>query len=179
MKITRHSRTERLAINALLAAVSFWLAFISHYFRVPFMPHMLTFDISDVPVFMSTLLFGFYDGALLLLTVSFIRAIFFSSAGWAGLIMRMANLVAILFLGIYFKRNKNFVFYLILAVFCSLIVKIPLNYIFWTKIYFMPKEYVKSIIIPFVVPYNIIKNLVNILLAWILVRKTRIFYKII
>lgn len=177
MKITRYSRAERLAINALLAAISFWLAFISHYFKIPFMPHMLTFDISDVPVFMSTLLFGFYDGALLLLTVSFIRAIFFSSAGWAGLVMRIANLVAILFLGIYLKKDKNFIFYFILAVFCSLIVKIFLNYIFWTKIYFMPEEYVKSIIIPFVVPYNIVKNTVNILLAWILVKKTRIFLK--
>ena len=177
MKIVRYSRAERLAIDALLSAISFWLAFISHYFKIPFMPYMLTFDISDVPVFMSALLFGFYDGALLLLTVSFIRAIFFSSAGWAGLIMRMANLIVILFLGIYFRKNKNFIFYLLLAVFCSLIVKINLNYMFWTKIYFMPKEYVKSIMIPFVLPYNIIKNLVNILLAFILVKKTKIFLK--
>ncbi len=175
MKITRHSRTERLAINALLAAVSFWLAFISHYFRVPFMPHMLTFDISDIPIFISTLTFGFWDGGLTLFVVSFIRAIFFSSAGWTGFVMRMINLVAVLFLGLYHKQKKNFIVYFVLAVLFSLVIKIPVNYFFWTKFHSISPEFIKSIMLPVVIPYNLIKNIVNILFAWILVKKLNIF----
>lgn len=171
-------RTKKLTINALLASISVWLALVSHYLAVPFMPSMLKIDISDVPVFISTMLFGFYDGALTLFVVSFIRTIFFSSAGWTGFIMRMISIVAILFLNIYHKKNKNLIFCYILAILLSVIVKIPVSYIFWTKFHFMPKEVIKSIMIPVIIPYNLIKNIINMLLAHIFTKKLKIFLKL-
>lgn len=154
----------------MLASISIWLALISHYLAVPFLP-MLKIDISDVPIFVSSIFFGFYDGALILFTVSLIRTIFFSMAGWTGFIMRMVSLVSILFLSIYHKKNKNFVFYSVLAILFSIIIKIPISYIFWTKFHFMPSEFIKSIMFSIIIPYNLIKSIINILIAWLFVKK--------
>jgi len=164
------SNTKKIAINSVLASISIWLAFISHYLAIPFVP-MLKIDISDAPIFVSSILFGFYDGALMLFVVSFIRTVFFSIAGWTGFIMRMVSLVSILFLGIYHKKNKNFIFYSVLAILLSVTIKIPVSYLFWTKIHFMPAEFIKSIMFSIIIPYNLIKNIVNILITWLFFKK--------
>ena len=170
------SRTKKLAINALLASISVLLALTSHYLTVPFVP-MFKIDISDVPIFMSAIIFGFYDSFIILFAVSFIRTIFFSVAGWTGFVMRMVNLIILIFLGIYHKKNKNFIFYSILATIFSVIIKIPVSYIFWTKFHFMPAEFIQSIMFPVIIPYNLIKNIIDILLARIFTKKLRIFLK--
>ena len=177
--IIEFSHTKKIAINAVLASVSIWLAFVSHYLAIPFVP-MLKIDISDAPIFVSSMLFGFYDGALMLFVVSFIRTIFFSIAGWTGFVMRMVSLVSILFLGIYHKKNKNFIFYAFLAILFSVIIKIPVSYLFWTKIHFMPSEFIKSIMLPIIIPYNLIKNIINILITCFFIKKSNFnkIYKI-
>lgn len=171
------TRAKRLAINALLATFSVWLALISHYMSVPFFP-MLKLDISDFPIFTSAILFGTSDGIAILFVVSLVRTIFFSVAGWSGFFMRIVMIIAVTFLGIYNKKNKNFILYSAVAVILSTIVKIPVSYIFWTKFHFMPEEFIKSIMIPTIIPYNLIKNTINIFMSWIFTGKIKKIAKI-
>ena len=46
-----------------------------------------------------------------------------------------------------------------------------MNYIFWTKVYFMSENYVKSIILKIIMPYNFIKQILNLILAFVFARK--------
>lgn len=177
IELKKYSVVNRLVINALFAAISFWLTTICRYFTIPFLPSMFKFDISYVPIFMSTMLFGFWDGALALFAITFIRAIFFSSAGWTGFILRMINLIAVLLLSIYHKKNKCFVLYFSLASLLALVAEIPMSYFLWTRCHSMSPDFIKSIMWPIVIPYKLTRNIINILLAWLLIKKTKIFIK--
>ena len=64
---------------------------------------------------------------------------------------------------------------MICAILFSVIVKIPVSYIFWTKFHFMHPDFIKSIILPIVIPYNLIKNLVNVFLAYLFYKKMEDF----
>ena len=72
----KYSKTKRLVFNSLLSSFSLFLSIISHYFPVPFFD-VLKLDLSDIPVFVSTLLFGTLDGISILFVVSFIKSFFF------------------------------------------------------------------------------------------------------
>lgn len=170
----KNSKSNRIAVSSLLASFSLVLAIISHYLSVPMVP-MLKVDISDFPIFLSTFLLGAPSGYIILFAVSFIRSLFFSSAGWTGFIMRMVSCIPIFFIGIYQKKGQKLFLLMICATIFSVFVKIPVSYIFWTKFHFMPPEFIKSIMFPIVIPYNLIKNLVNLLLAYLFYKKMKNF----
>ena len=151
--------TKKIAINSLLTSLSLILAQISHHLKIiPGIP-MITLDISDVPIFISVLLFGSSSGYIILIIVSFLRAFLFSSAGIPGIIMRISvTSVSIFFLGIFCKSKKNFLLICIMASILSTLVKLPINYFFWTKFFSMPNEWIKSILFPIVAPVHLVKT---------------------
>ena len=159
-----------MAMNALLASVSLCLSIISSYLPIPFLP-VLKIDLSDFPIFMSTLLFNSFLGHLILFIVALLKSIFFSSTGWCGFAMRMVNIVAIFFLKLYKSDNKKIIFCFVLATIFPVFIKLIMNFLFLTKIYFMPEESAKSIILKVVLPYNLIKQVVNLTLAFIFTKK--------
>lgn len=165
-------KTKKIAINSLLASLSLILAQISHYLKIiPGIP-MITLDISDIPIFVSSLLFGSSSGYIILITVSCLRGFLFSSAGIPGIIMRvLVTSVSIFFLGIFYKSKKNFLLICILASMFSTLIKLPINYFFWTKFFSMPNEWVKSILFPIIAPVNLLKMFINIQLSYILSKK--------
>lgn len=165
-------KTKKIAINSLLTSFSLILAQISHYLKIiPGIP-MITLDFSDIPIFTSTLLFGPSSGYIILVVVSFLRAFLFSSAGVPGIIMRVSvSSVPIFFLGMFYKSKKNFLLMCIIASILSTLIKLPINYFFWTKFFSMPIEWVKSILFPIVAPVNLVKMLINIQLSYILSKK--------
>lgn len=167
-----HSKAKKLSVIAFFATISIWLAWISHYLSIPFVP-MLKIDISNVPIFVATLLFGAPYGYIILLVVTTLRTLFFSVAGWPGFLMRMIDIIPIFFIGIYHNCNKNLVFLCIFALLFSIVVKIPVSYLFWTKFFSMSPDFINSIMFPIVVPYNIIKLLLNMILAFLSLNKVK------
>lgn len=165
-------RTKKIAISSLLASLSLILAQISHYLKIiPGIP-MITLDISDIPIFTSTLLFGSSSGYIILIVVSLLRAFLFSSAGIPGIIMRISVIsIPIFFLGMFYKSKKNFLLICILASILSTLIKLPINYFFWTKFFSMPNEWIKSILFPIVAPVNLVKIFINLQLSYILSEK--------
>ncbi|MDR1364362.1 MAG: ECF transporter S component [Oscillospiraceae bacterium] len=157
-------KTQQIVINSLLASFSVFLAILCRAFTVSGIP-FLKFDIADVPVFAATLVFGFPSGFAILFTASFVRALFFSTAGWTGFIMRITSVVVILFLEIYRKKRKFLILILIATIITYLIIKIPISYVFWTYFHGVSPVVLKSAILPIIIPFNLIKTLINILLA--------------
>jgi hypothetical protein len=77
----------------------------------------------------------------------------------------MVSSTVIIFLGIYAKKRKFPVFFIIAAVIMQVIIKIPISYVFWVRFHGMSPEMIKSAIPSVIIPFNIIKTTVNILLA--------------
>ena len=163
-------KTKKLVFNSLLSSFSLLLAIMCHYFPMPFLD-VTKLDLSDIPAFVSTLLFGSVDGASILLVVSFIKSFFFSSTGIYGFIMRIVNIIAILLLGIKKLNTKKVSFYFISAIFLPILVKIFLNYVFLTRVYLMPENAVKATILSAILPFNLIKQVVNLVLSFIFAKK--------
>ncbi len=165
------TKVQRIAISSLLASFSLLLSQISRYLSVPGLP-ILKFDFSDIPIFISTLIFGQFSGYLILLAVSIIKSTLFSSVGWMGFIMRIISAIPIFFLNIYNKKKKNIVFYSFLSVIFSLLIKIPMNYLLWIRFFSMNLDQINSMI-KIIFTYNIIKYIINIYISVILSKKLK------
>ncbi len=172
----KNSNVKKIALCSLFASFSLLLAFIGHYSVIPLFLG-LKLDISDFPIFTSTLLFGPSYGYLILLVVTFIRSIFFSVAGLPGFIKRMTDIIPIFFLGLYTKKQKNMFLYIFLSIVFSIIIKIPSSYIFWVYFNSMTFDQMNLLLFPVVLPYNLIKILINILLSILLYKKLKNIFK--
>ena len=168
-------KTKKITLISLLISFSLVLAHISHYLKVvPNVP--ITLDFSDIPIFISTLLFDSSYGYIILILVSIIRCLLFSYAGWPGVIIRvLTTSVAVLFLSLYKKSGKHFWMFSISASLLSTLIKLPLNYFFWINFFSMNYEYVNSILFSIIMPANIIKMIINISFAYLLCKKLKIF----
>lgn len=165
------SKTIRLAQMAMLAAISVILvAFV----RIPLVPAapFLVYDMADAPVLIGTLLFGSVPGLTILLVVSVIQAFMFSSDGWVGLLMHfVASGALVVLTGSFYhhkKRMRDAIIGMVLGSLAMTLIMIPMNYIFTVHVYGTPKEVVDAILLPGIIPFNLIKSGANSLLAGIL-----------
>lgn len=156
---------------AMLASISVILvAFV----RIPLVPAapFLVYDMADAPVLIGTLLFGPVPGMTILLVVSVIQAFLFSSDGWVGLLMHFVASGALVVLTGWLyhrkKRMKDAVVGMALGTLAMTLIMIPMNYIFTVHVYGTPKDVVDAIMLPGIIPFNLIKGGANSLLAGIL-----------
>ena len=164
-------KNHPLGSNAMLAAISVILvAFV----RIPLVPAapFLVYDMADAPVLIGTLLFGPVPGMTILLVVSVIQAFLFSSDGWVGLLMHFVASGALVVLTGWLyhrkKRMKDAVVGMALGTLAMTLIMIPMNYIFTVHVYGTPKDVVDAIMLPGIIPFNLIKGGANSLLAGIL-----------
>lgn len=157
---------------------------LAFWVKIPLIPSLpfLKLDISDVPVLIATLLSGYSSGVSILFAVSFLRFILFSSAGFMGLVVRLTS-IFLIFSVYYFKKlNTNIiyrVFILSLGMLVCICVKLPINYLGWIYIYGIPKQVVKELMIPYIIPFNILKITLNCMLAILLFKPfKKLFIKI-
>ena len=167
-----NSKTKKIALSGLFASFSLLLSFLGHYLTIPmFLGFKL--DISDFPVFTSTLLFGSSYGYIILFVVNFIKTFFFSSAGWPGFFMRITSFISIFFLGLFFKKKRNLFFYSTLSVIVLILIKVPMSCLFWVIFKSMPIDQLYNLVFPIILPYNLLKSLINTLLAVIVYNSMR------
>ena len=165
------SKTIRLAQMAMLAAISVILvAFV----RIPLVPAapFLVYDMADAPVLIGTLLFGPVPGMTILLVVSVIQAFFVFLRRLGRPVDALCSLRRLG--GAYRlavpskKRMKDAVVGMALGTLAMTLIMIPMNYIFTVHVYGTPKDVVDAIMLPGIIPFNLIKGGANSLLAGIL-----------
>lgn len=146
---------------------------LAFWIKIPIMPSLpfLRLDISDAPILIATMLSGYSSGISILFTVSILRCMFFSSAGFMGLIVRLTSVFLVLSVYCLRKPNINITYRVLMSVLCVLIcicVKLPINYLGWIYIYGMPKKIITNLMLPCILPFNALKITLNYLLAIIL-----------
>ena len=160
--------------NSIFCTISL---IISALIRVPIVPLLpfLKLEISDAPMFVCALVSDMPSAVLTLLVATTIRTIFLSSAGWPGFIFRMTSVIMIFFLSLS-KKNSNAVYKILCVLFGILIyisAKIPINYFLWINIFGMPKQFLDNLLFTTIVPFNVIKCVLNCILAFVLVKPTK------
>ncbi|MEE1428285.1 MAG: ECF transporter S component [Acutalibacteraceae bacterium] len=172
MKKNSRQNLRKITVMAMLAAV----AVVSVYFiKFPLLPSapFLEYDIADVPVLIGTMLFGPSAGLVILLITSAIQAFTVSSSSHIiGFLMHFcASGVLVLASGLMYKKiggKKGMAAGLAVGSVLMTLVMIPLNLMFTGIFMGTGVEAVVKMLIPAIIPFNLIKACLNSVLTFLL-----------
>lgn len=156
---------NKLVKLALLSALSILLMMVIRFPIVPSAP-FLEYEPGDVPALIGAFLYGPGAGLLITAVVSLVQAVTVSAgSGWIGAIMHMvATGTMVLISGLIYKRIHTFKGAVIALAAGSIgmtLMMIPLNLFFTTKFLGVPVEAVKAMLVPAIIPFNLIKAVGN------------------
>jgi riboflavin transporter FmnP len=171
MKTNTKSSVIYMTQLGMLAAISIVLvAFV----RIPLVPAVpfLEYDMADAPIIIAALLFGTVPSLSILFVVSLIQAFLFGGNGWVGLVMHViASGALVILVGQFYKRNHKFssaIVGMVLGTIAMTATMIPMNYIFTVHFFGTPKAVVDAMMLPGIIPFNLIKAGLNSLIAGVL-----------
>ncbi|HHY03889.1 MAG TPA: ECF transporter S component [Thermoanaerobacterales bacterium] len=156
---------NKLVRLAMLAALSLMLMFLVRFPIIPTAP-FLEYEPGDVPALIAAFLFGPGAGFIVTFVVSLIQALTVSAgSGWIGAIMHLiATGTMVVVAGIIYKRvhtMQGAIIALVLGSLSMSLIMIPLNLYFTTKFLNVPVEAVKAMILPAILPFNLLKASIN------------------
>lgn len=162
---------KKITTLAIFAALSIILVAAIHF---PIFPAalFLEYDPADIPIFFSTFLFGPGAGLILTVVASVIQGITVSAqSGVIGILMHVfATGCFVLTAGLIYRKHKT-TGRLIAAAACGLITMVA-SMVVWnlifTPLFGTPLEVVLSIMVPVIIPFNLIKGGVNAVIALLL-----------
>jgi len=167
--MNRTEKTARLSKMAMLAAISLALVLVV---RIPFPPApFLVYDPADIPIIISGFAFGPLSGITITVVVSFIQAFALAGDGIIGFFMHVvATGSYVLVAGLIYKGHKTkkmAVVALIAGTLTMTVTMLGWNLII-TPIYMgVPVEAVVAMIIPILLPFNLLKAGVNSVVAFL------------
>ena len=186
MKTGTRQNLQKTILMAMLVAI----AVVSVYFiRIPLIPAaaFLEYDIADVPVLIGTMLFGPAAGFVILLITSALQALTVSSAsGVIGFIMHViASSMLVVPAGILYKKMQNkkgMIIGLAIGTVLMTLIMIPLNIVL-TGFFLVPGDIsqgvhiVLGMLAPAIIPFNLIKGILNSVLTFFLFIPVSAIYK--
>ena len=171
-----NKKTIRLVQKAMLTSLAVVLMLTV---RFPLLPgaKFLEYDMGDVPVIIATLFFGIPSGAIILTAEALVQALTVSAASsWEGFVMHVLSsclflVITYLFYSAGKKREKEkpmLFIGLVISALATAAVMIPLNLIFTPMYLGVPVQAVKEMMLPVIVPFNLMKGAINAAVSFIL-----------
>lgn len=164
--------TRKLATMSMLAAISIVLVGIIHFPLFPAAP-FLEYDPADIPIFIGTFLYGPLAGLALTVVVSTIQALTVSAnSGFVGALMHIfATGSFALVAGNIYRLSKNrtgAAIAILLGVLTMTASMVAWNLVFTPIFLGWPLDRVKPMILPVIVPFNLIKSGANGIITFFL-----------
>ncbi len=166
---------------AVLVALSVILVALIHFPIFPSAP-FLEYDPADIPIFIGTFLFGPMVGLIITVVTCVIQGITVSSS--SGIIGIMMHLFAtgsfVLVAGYIYKMNhtrKGAVIALIAGTITMTVAMVIWNLIFTPIFMGTPVSAVASMIVPVIIPFNLIKAGVNSLITFLVYKPISKIFK--
>lgn len=172
----RSEGVKRLARLAMLAAVSLILMYVVRFPIFAAAPY-LEYNMADVPILIGTFMYGPWWGLLLTVIVSILQGVTVSAgSGLVGIAMHIiATGLSVIVAGCIYSRNKTFKRALIGLLFGSLAMvaaMIPLNLTLTVYYNGVPYDAVVAMLIPIIIPFNLIKAAINSVVTVLLYKRT-------
>lgn len=170
------ARSKPAALRLTQLGMLSALAIILGLFKFPILPAApyLEFDFADVPILIGSLMFGGLPGLAILFVVSSIQAFLMGGNGWIGFLMHFiaSGTLVLVTSAIYRRSGKlgRMIAALAVGALAMTAVMIPLNYIFTPLLFGCDRAFVTSVLVPAIIPFNLIKSVGNGLLAGVLYR---------
>ena len=162
---------KKITTLAMLAAVSYLLAFLGHVFPWRIIS-FLTFDPKDITIVFTGYIFGPLSAVLVSVIVSFVEMVTFSSTGIWGFLMNVLSSCAFACTACIIYRRKRTIGSAAISLVCGVLamaaVMMPWNY-FITPIYMGVKRAdVAKMLVPTFLPFNLIKGTINAVAAFVI-----------
>lgn len=168
------NKTKKLATLGVLAAFSIVLMYA---IRVPFPPApFLEYDPADVTILIGAFLFGPWWGLALTAVVSLLQGITVSAgSGFIGVIMHMtATGCFALIAGFMYSKNKTrktAYISLVMGVAVQTVIMALMNLCLTPAFMGTPVEAVLSMMIPIIIPFNLLKAGINALITALIYKR--------
>lgn len=174
------NNVNRMVKLAMLAAIGFLLMFFIRFPIIPAAP-FLEYEPGDVPALMGAFIYGPGAGLIITIIISAIQALTVSAG--SGIIGATMHVIAtgtmVVVAGTIYKKLHSFkggVLALVVGSLCMTLMMIPLNFFFTTKFLNVPVSAVKAMLLPAIIPFNLIKASINSVLTAVLYKSvSRIF----
>lgn len=182
------SRTHRLTVTAMLAAVATLLMFID--FSVPFMPTFIKLDISELPALLATFSLGPWYGVAVCFIKNLINCLRTSTGCIGELCNFMMGVTFVVPAGIIYrqfhhrKSRKGAIIGALVGAVAMAVLSVPLNYYITYPIYanFMPIDAIVGMyqairpsvngllecLVTFNMPFTFIKGLLNAAICFLI-----------
>lgn len=167
----KNNSVHQMVTMAMLAAISIVLMYFVRFPILPAAP-FLEYDMADVPILIGTFLFGPVQGLVLTIIVSLIQGFTVSAgSGWIGIVMHIfATGAFVIIAGNVYKvkptRLSAFIGLVVGSIGMTLVM-IPLNLIFTVRFLGVPREAVMAMLIPTIIPFNLIKAGLNSIVTFV------------
>ena len=155
---------KKMVTMSVLAALSIVLMLLIRLPLIPAAPYLI-YEPADVPILVGSFIFGPMAGVLITLVVSAIQATLLSSDGLVGFCMHVIATGAFaITAGLIYKKLhtiKGAIIALIAGTLAMTLIMIPTNLIIQPNFYGVPYEVVKSMLVPVLIPFNLMKAGIN------------------
>ena len=166
------SKTKTLVQMAVLAAMSVLLVALIHF---PLFPaaSFLEYDPADVPILIGTFMLGPVCGLIITAVACVVQGITVSAAsGIIGIMMHFFATAAFAGVaGLIYKRNhtrKGAAIALICGALAMTATMVVWNLIFTPIFMGTPREAVVALLVPAIIPFNLLKSGINALITFVL-----------
>ncbi len=164
--------TRIMVALAMLAAISVVLVAVIHFPLIP-AAAFLEYDPADIPILIGAFAFGPVAGLLLAIVVSVIQGITVSAgSGLIGIVMHIFATGACAFVaGSIYKKNKtrkSAVIGLFAGALVQTVAMVIMNMIFTPLFMNVPLETVIAMLVPIIIPFNLLKAGINCTITFIL-----------
>ena len=164
------NKTRTLTGIGMLTALSLVLILLINFPILPAVPFM-KYDPADIPILIGTFLFGTSGGLILTVLVSVIQGLFISGDGGPiGVLMHILATGSFVFVaGMIYQRTRTKMAALISLICGALtmtVVMVICNLIFTPLFLGAPMGKVVELLLPAIIPFNLIKAGVNAIITW-------------
>ena len=166
------SNTRKITVMAMLAAISIILVYLIHFPIFPSAP-FLEYDPADIPILIGAFAFGPVSGLVLTVIASLIQAVTVSaSSGAYGFIMHIipTGTMVLVAGGIYKIRHTRVG--ALIGLVCGIVawgaVMMVANHFITPAFTGWPTEQVDALLLPIILPFNLIKASVNAFVTFLL-----------
>jgi riboflavin transporter FmnP len=164
------TNVKKIATMGVLTALSLVLMYVIRFPIIPAAPY-LKYEPADIPMLIGALLFGPLAGLAVTAVEATIQTLLFAEGGLVGLVMHLiATGTFVVTAGLIYKKmhdRKGATIGLICGTIAMTLIMIPLNLVIQPNFYGVPIETVKSLLIPAIIPFNLIKAGLNSVVTFI------------
>jgi len=164
----RKNNLDKQIKMALMAAVSIVLLLLV---KIPFPPApFMVYDPCDVPIYITSFAYGPMAGLLVTFVVCVIQAFAMGGDGLYGFLMHfIATGAMVVVIGVIYERHKTrktAAVSLVIGVLLSAAIMVVMNLIVTPLYMGVPRSAVVAMILPAIIPFNLLKAGVNSLITF-------------